>query len=72
MGSLSPTGETVFSVRQSTLAVLSDLFFCPSQESFRGIEAVGAVLVLLSLFLATSQYDAPEEGVEDKAAGKAA
>lgn len=33
---------------------------------------MGAVLVLLSLFLATSQYDAPDERAEDEAAGKVA
>eukprot|EP00904_Undaria_pinnatifida_P007480 jgi/Undpi1/3862/HiC_scaffold_16.g07230.m1 len=42
------------------------------KESFRGVEAAGAALVLLSLFLATTQYDAPVEGLEDDAARKAA
>ena len=36
------------------------------------MEAAGAALVLLSLFLATTQYDAPVEGLEDDAARKAA
>ena len=29
-------------------------------------------VVLLSLFLATSQYDTPDEGAEDESSGKAA
>ena len=70
----SPLKRFSSSANQRSLFALGFLFgvHCPLQESFRGVEAVGAVLVLLSLFLATSQYDTPDEGAEDESSGKAA
>lgn len=60
------------SVRFSLRFITSRLFAARRQESFREVETAGAALVLLALFLATTQGDTPEDGAKDAAADRAA